>query len=125
MLEYAQRLILDQELIKEESYRIKKSLMTSEAFNNFFREMFNGKTLNRGWKKVNNINFDSFFDSYLERENCCGYKATQALILLQKHKALMKVTIKRTNMVEAFLINAKRCLMNHLFRLLLLALNFS
>lgn len=121
MMEYARRLVMDKEFIKEEGWRIKNGLMTSETFNNLFRGLINGKTLLRGWEMVPNINYDRFFESYLERENRCGYKATQALILSQKLKALMKVTNKKSNIIEAFfltIMNAPPYLSNFFLKVL-------
>ena len=114
MLEYARKLIFDKEFFRKESCYIKEGLMTSETFNYLFSELIHGKSLFRGWKTVTNINYDYIFDCNLERENNYGYKATQALISLQKLKVLMKVTIKKSNIIEAFLLKLKSIILRSL-----------
>ena len=108
---YASKLIHDKAFREEEGNRLHEGMMDEERFKHEFLSLIlSGKT-SFLWKK-DDINYEAFFERYLDLENNNGFMATLDIAAKLKAKSITKLKGFRLNMLEALLFlsfNALKC----------------
>lgn len=83
MTAYAEKLIKDIKFRENEGRVLQKGMMNKERFNAEFSNIIQNHMSSFCWA-MDSIDYDSFFDRYLDLENNNGYSATMSLIRNQK-----------------------------------------
>lgn len=111
MIEYATKLIQDINFRQAEGKTLKEGLMTPQRFDDMLSYYYKNQTSKLNWEK-DEINYDSFFERYLELENNSGFKATEDLVAKLKWKALFSLKGYRLNLLEKMLFLSYKKIVN-------------
>lgn len=87
---YTERLITDLEFRNNQGALLKRGMMTVDRFNNEFLQIINTHCSSFVWEK-DEINYDSFFERYLELEITNGFSATRDMVASQGLKVFLKL----------------------------------
>lgn len=99
---YASKLIHDEAFREEEGNRLHEGMMDEERFKTEFLSLISSGKTSFSWKK-DDINYEAFFERYLDLENNNGFMATQDIVAKLKAKSITKLKGFRLNMLEALL----------------------
>lgn len=99
---YASKLIHDKAFREKEGNRLHEGMMDEERFKSEFLSFISSGKTSFSWKK-DNIDYDTFFERYLDLENNNGFMATQDIAAKLKVKSITKLKGFRLNMLEALL----------------------
>lgn len=115
---YAERLVRDVVYRKEQGRSLHNAMMNEERFNSAFMATISEQKSLFQWS-LDKIDYDSFFDRYLDLENSNGFCATKSLIRTQKLAIFSKVKGYNKNKIEAISYAVKNCSPHRLFLWLL------
>lgn len=110
---YASKLIHEEAFRVEEGNRLHEGMMDEERFKNEFLSLISAGKTSFSWKK-DNINYEAFFERYLDLENNNGFMATLDIAAKLKAKSITKLKGFRLNMLEALLFLSFNALMRKL-----------
>ena len=79
-VEYARRLIFDEQFRAEEGASLAENTMTADKFSQSFAMMMSTRCTQLHWT-LDHIDYDVFANRYLELENANGYMASKCLLL--------------------------------------------
>lgn len=79
-VEYARRLIIDEEFRAAEGASLAENTMTADKFSQSFAMMINTRSSQLHWAP-DNIDYDTFANRYLELENANGFMASKWILL--------------------------------------------
>lgn len=103
MIDYATKLIHDVKFRQAEGKILKEGLMTPQRFDDLLSCYYKDQGAKLNWEK-DEIDYDSFFERYLELENKSGFKATEDLVAKLKWKAFFSLKGYRLNLLEKMLV---------------------
>jgi len=115
MTAYAEKLICDENYRIAQGKLLQDGMMNEECFNKKFQETITSHHFSFTWHK-DQIDYDAFFERYLDLENNNGFRATRLLVTNLKMSAFTKVKKYRANIAESLynvIINVPP---GHLFR---------
>lgn len=101
MTAYARKLITDESYRRNQGKILQEGMMNEERFNQEFHKVIASRQSSVTWQK-DDIDYDSFFERYLELENLNGFRATRSLVASQKIKVFTKVKSNRIKFVRCF-----------------------
>ena len=90
MTAYAERLVKDLKYRHEQGQLLHDGMMNAERFNDEFVRIMQSNHSNFEWKK-DQINYEHFFERYLELENSNGFSATRKLLRVQRLGSFVKI----------------------------------
>lgn len=96
---YVSMLVNDKDYRLSQGKLLQQGLMDEEHFNKEFGAVISAAHTTFVWEK-DNIDYDKFFERYIELENANGNMATLSLIRKQKIKALIKVKNNKSQMIS-------------------------
>ena len=96
---YSERLIKSEDFRKSQGKLLKDGMMDEKRFNYEFANILINHTTSFEWR-LDDIDYEAFFETYLDMENINGFMATRHLVSSFKIQSVSKVTVCRTNMVE-------------------------
>lgn len=100
MSRYAERLVRDLEYRKSQGQVLHDGMMTAKRFNSAFMATISGQKSQFKWNP-DEIDYDSFFERYLDLENNNGFCTTRSLVRTQKLGVFSKVKGYNKNKLEA------------------------
>lgn len=115
MTAYAERLIKDKKYRKSQGKLLQDGMMTAERFNREFRKLITLQQSSYVWHK-DKIDYESFFERYLELENTNGFSATSNIALAHPLSLFMKFSSNRLNLMESIFHKVRNTPPNRLFR---------
>ena len=118
MTAYAEKLIFDENYRISQGKLLQDGMMNEERFNSEFQKIINTHQSSFIWQK-DQIDYESFFERYLDLENNNGFRATRSLIISLKLSAFIKMKNYRANMAGCIYDLIKTTPLNRLFRRLL------
>ncbi len=104
MAAYAEKLIKDKNYRLGQGQLLQDGMMTAERFNKEFKKVITSHQSAFTWQK-DNIDYDSFFELYLELENNNGFRTTRAIALDYPLSVLFKLRNYSSNIKECKLRN--------------------
>lgn len=103
MKAYASKLIYDGAFREVQGKRLHEGMMNEERFKQEFMSLISSGKTSFSWQK-DIIDYDAFFERYLDLENNNGFMATKNMVARLKLKSILKLKGFRLNMLETFLI---------------------
>ena len=96
MISYAEKLVKDLDYRQREGKLLQIGMMNANHFNTEFHDMVTAHQTSFEWQK-DKIDYNSFFQRYLDLENNGGFRATKDLVLRHKLNSLMALKGYRIN----------------------------
>lgn len=115
MVVYAQKLVSDECYKQKQGKLLQEGMMTENRFNNEFLRIVTTHESSFLWQK-DVINYDSFFEHYLNLENTNGFRTTRTLVTNLRLTAFTQLNSKRANVAESFYDIVKSIPPSRLFR---------
>lgn len=113
MIAYASKLINDVEFRKDEGNVLLQGLMSSDRFTEAFANIMENSNGSWEWNK-DQIDYESFFNRYLDLENNNGFMTTATLIRQQKILLLKKVKEYKWRMLGKLMVEMSRLIQRRL-----------
>lgn len=101
---YAKKIIDNPAFRQEQGKILQNGMMSEMLFNKEFSKIITNGSSSFKWKK-DEIDYNGFFNRYLDLENNEGYGATKMLVSNQGLPALWKLKNKRGNVMEVLLLS--------------------
>ena len=102
MTAYAARLINDENFRRSEGSILQKGLMTADRFAEAFHQTITSNRPQWKWER-DRIDYNAFFERYLELENSNGFSATKALAKEQGLALVLKLSGFRIQAIQAIM----------------------
>ncbi len=102
MVTYAKKLIIDKNFRYTQGKMLQDGMMTAERFNKEFYDAITMGETSFKWGR-DSIDYDTFFNRYLQLENQNGFTATMHLVKVQKFALLKKLPGYRCRMISFLL----------------------
>ena len=115
MAAYAEKLIGDEDFRLSQGKLLQEGIMNEERFNQEFYKIITSHQSSFIWQK-DQIDYESFFERYLDLENTNGFRATQSLAANLKLSVFTKLNSNRTNIVGSVYDVIKNTPPSRLFR---------
>ena len=115
MTAYTKKLVENTEFRLQQGRLLQSGMMNCERFNSEFCKLISTHHSPFEWKK-DSIDYDSFFNRYLDLENNNGNTATKAILSSQKQSVFFKLKSNRLKMIQVLLFVLKNTYCSSLFR---------